>query len=114
MKRSMCPISGALEIIGDKWSLLIIRDLFLGKKRYMEFSQSPEGIPSSILAERLKRLEQNELIVKAKLPNTHHSGYQLTPKGEKLRPILLAFAEWGEEYIEDTISLSMILKMTDD
>lgn len=63
-KRSRCPITNALDIFGDKWSLLIIRDLVIGKRRYLEFLSSPEKIASNILAGRLKKLEATGLITR--------------------------------------------------
>ena len=67
--RSGCPIASMLDILGDKWSLLIARDMLLqGKKTFTDFSNSPEGIAPGILSSRLKWLEENELITKQKLP----------------------------------------------
>lgn len=62
--RSFCPISNVLDILGDKWTLLIIRDAFAGKKTYGEFQASPESIPTNILAERLKRLVTHDILKK--------------------------------------------------
>jgi len=62
--RSMCPVSCVLDLLGDKWTLLLVRDLLLGKGSYTEFQQSPEGIPTNILAERLKRLQLAGIIEK--------------------------------------------------
>ena len=56
-RRSQCPVACSLDLIGDRWTLLVVRDLFPGKSRFGDFASSPEGIPSNILAERLKRLE---------------------------------------------------------
>ena len=55
-KRSVCGVASILDLLGDKWTLLVVRDLLLGKQTYSEFQKSPEGIPTNILAERLKRL----------------------------------------------------------
>ena len=63
-KRSTCPVACTLDILGDKWTLLVIRDLFLGKKTYGDFQSSPEGIPTNILAERLKRLVEKGIVRK--------------------------------------------------
>ena len=60
--RSVCPIASTLDLVGDKWSLLIVRDLLIGKSRYGEFLKSPEGITTNILADRLRRMERTGLI----------------------------------------------------
>ncbi|MGB3145776.1 MAG: helix-turn-helix domain-containing protein [Maribacter sp.] len=88
--RSSCPVASALDIIGDKWSLLIIRDMLLGhKKTFKEISDSEEAIAPSILSARLKLLESFELITKRKLPdNLKENIYLLTEKGIALAPML--------------------------
>ena len=88
--RSSCPMASALDIIGDKWSLLIIRDMLLGqKKTFKEISDSDEAIAPSILSARLKLLESFELITKRKLPeNLKENIYLLTEKGISLAPLL--------------------------
>jgi len=67
--RSVCPITNSLDLLGDKWTLLIVRDLVLGKKQYQEFLFSPEGISTNILADRLKKLQKTGIIVM----KAHHS-----------------------------------------
>ena len=103
-RRSDCPISFALDTFGDKWSLLIIRDLmFKGKKYYGEFSQSDEKISTNILAERLERLETGGLISKARdSRNLSKYEYRLTPKGRDLLPVLLDVIAWSAKYDADT------------
>jgi len=98
-KRSTCPVSRTLDVLGDRWSLLVVRDLVRGKHRYAEFLESKEGIPTNILAERLKRLVAKG-IVKAQRYSDHppRVEYVLTPKGEDLRPIVRAMAEWGVQH----------------
>lgn len=102
--RSPCPISRTLDLIGDRWTLLIIRDMmFFNKQRFEEFLESPEGISTNILANRLKLLE--ELGLAQKQPYGSHSrrmNYQLTEKGESLRPVLKVMAAWGLKHIEET------------
>ena len=95
-KRSSCPISCALDILGDRWTLLVVRDLVLGKRRFAEFEASPEAIPTNILADRLKRLVGSG-IVSASRYSEHppRVEYALTPKGEDLRPMIRAMVEWG-------------------
>ena len=103
-KRSPCPIANTLDLVGDKWTLLIARDLlFFGKRQYSEFALSPEGIPSNILADRLKRMEQAGLIGKTPYQkNPVRYAYALTPKGADLKPVLLALIEWGNRHIPGT------------
>ncbi len=97
--RSSCPITNALDIFGDKWTLLIIRDLALGKRRYQEFKFSPEKIASNILAERLKRLQACVIVTRyAYQHNPVRYEYVLTKKGKTLRPILKAIVSWGFEH----------------
>lgn len=92
-----------LDIVGDKWTLIVIRDLLMGKKRYKDFMTSPEKIPTNILAERLKRLEAYGLIDKhTPNPKSHWAEYHLTPKGEGFIPVLQAMCKWGNQFIEDT------------
>lgn len=95
-RRSFCPVSCTLDIVGDRWTLLVIRDLVRGKHRYSEFASSPEGIPSNILADRLRRLRKMG-IVRTECYSAHppRLAYHLTEKGEDLRPIVRAMAEWG-------------------
>jgi len=103
LKRSLCPITNSLEIIGDKWTLIIIRDLFLGKRTYSEFQQSPEGIPTNILADRLKRLEATGIIGKRPYQDKPvRYEYKLTEQGEALSGVLKAVKDWGLKYINGT------------
>jgi DNA-binding HxlR family transcriptional regulator len=102
-RRSQCPVACTLDLIGDRWTLLLIRDLFLGKSRFAEFASSPERIPTNILAERLKRLEAAGLIEST--PYSEHPpryAYHLTPRGQELRPILDALAVWGLDQFPGT------------
>ncbi len=99
-KRSDCPVSCSLDIWGDKWSLLIIRDLLAAKKcTYGDFLKSPEGIATNILASRLLVLEENHIIVKREHPDSKAKVlYQLTPKGIDLLPVILEIGLWAEKY----------------
>lgn len=102
-RRSPCPVACTLDLIGDKWTLLVVRDLFCGKTRYREFLRSPEGIATNILADRLERLVQQKLV--ARRPNPSEPGYdlyELTERGKSLRPVLQAVAEWGLANIPKT------------
>lgn len=95
--RSGCPIASMLDIVGDKWSLLIVRDMLLqGKRTFKDFSASPEKIAPGILSSRLKWLEVNELITKQKLPdNQKENIYLLTQKGIELAPIITEIILWS-------------------
>ncbi len=95
--RSDCPISSTLDVIGDKWSLLVIRDMLLKhKKTFKEISDSDERIAPSILSARLKLLESYKLVSKTKLPeNKKENIYLLTQKGIRLTPIIIEFSLWG-------------------
>lgn len=108
--RSPCPVASLLDIVGDKWTLLVIRDLFLGKRRYGEFQSSPEAIPTNILAERLKRLEAAGLIKKEWYQdNPPRAEYFLTSRGADLGPVLRAMRVWGEKYIPGVVVPEIIV-----
>ena len=98
-RRSCCPVACTLDVLGDRWSLLVVRDLMRGKRRYAEFLDSPEGIPTNILADRLKRLVKKG-VIKSRRYSQHppRVEYELTAKGEDLRPIMRAMVEWGIRY----------------
>lgn len=111
-KRSPCPVACTLDILGDKWTLLVVRDLVMGKKTYSEFAQSPESIPTNILAERLKRLEAYGIIRKQQYQdNPVRYEYMLTDKGAGLRSVLLAMMKWGNEHIDGTLRPDEIQRM---
>lgn len=103
--RSICPVSCVLDILGDKWTILVVRDmLLLGKRRYSELLDSAENIPTNILADRLKRLEAASVL--AKMPyqeKPRRYEYRLTQKGEDLLPLIKELAVWGNKYIEGTM-----------
>lgn len=101
-KRSDCPLSCSLDVFGDKWSLLIIRDLMFRKKStYNDFLKSDEGIATNILASRLKGLEENGIIEKAVHPDSKAKIlYRLTQKGIDLLPIIMEVYIWSEKYYQ--------------
>jgi DNA-binding HxlR family transcriptional regulator len=101
--RSGCPISSALDVVGDKWSLLIIRDMLVKhKKTFKEMSDSYEKIAPSILSARLKLLESYKLIFKTKAPeNKKENIYLLTEKGIRLTPIIIEFSLWGDKWMRE-------------
>jgi DNA-binding HxlR family transcriptional regulator len=102
--RSTCAIANSLDIVGDKWSLLVVRDLLHGRHTYGELVNSPEGIPTNILAERLKRLEAAGILVGTPYQERPvRYRYTLTPKGKDLGQVLLAFVRWGKQYIPGTV-----------
>ena len=101
-RRSECPISSSLDILGDKWTLLVLRDLLGGKTRFGEFEKSPEAIPTNILADRLRRLEANGLATKVPIIDSKRFQYRITQKGRDLRPVLLELAAWGNRHLEAT------------
>jgi DNA-binding HxlR family transcriptional regulator len=89
-------VSRTLDVLGDRWSLLVVRDLMRGKRRFAEFLESKEGIPTNTLADRLKRLVRSG-IIESRQYSDHppRVEYVLTPKGEDLRPTVRAMADWG-------------------
>jgi DNA-binding HxlR family transcriptional regulator len=99
-KRSDCPVSNSLDIWGDKWSLLIIRDLMFAKEcTYGDFLKSDEGIATNILASRLQVLEETKVIAKLEHPDSKAKMlYRLTRKGIDLLPIMLEINLWAEKY----------------
>jgi len=102
-KRSACPVANLLEIFGDKWTLLVVRDLMMGKQTYKAFHESAEGIPTNILADRLKRLEKEKIIEKSKYQDRPvRYAYKLTQKGKDLGPALWSMVEWSNKYIPGT------------
>ena len=102
-RRSSCPVACALDIIGDKWTLLIIRDLFFGKSRYKEFQESGEGIPTNILADRLQQLENTGLVYRTPYQERPvRYEYHLTETGVSLGPVLKTIVNWANERIPGT------------
>ena len=101
--RCQCPISSALDIIGDKWTLLIIRDmLFAHKKTFTDFSSSAESIASNILSSRLKLLEEAGIIRKSKMEGNQKSNiYTLTAKGLGLLPVIAEITLWSDENVRE-------------
>jgi DNA-binding HxlR family transcriptional regulator len=103
-RRSPCPVACTLDVVGDRWSLVVVRDLLLhGPRRYGELLAAPEGIPTNILSERLKRLAA-EGIVEARAYSDHppRSEYALTERGRALGPVLKAMVEWGLRHVPGT------------
>jgi DNA-binding HxlR family transcriptional regulator len=103
-RRSDCAIAGSLDIVGDRWSLLIVRDLlFRGSLRYGDLAASHESIPTNTLADRLRRLEDAGIV--AREPYTNRPpryAYRLTEAGRALAPVLDALVTWGSTHIPGT------------
>jgi DNA-binding HxlR family transcriptional regulator len=100
--RSDCPISSALDVLGDKWSLLIIRDLIIhGPRTYSDFLLSPEHISTNILASRLSLLTHLKLIERTAPQVTRNNAYRVTKSGAALRPILQALGKWAGKHLSD-------------
>ncbi len=101
--RSNCPVAVSLDILGDKWTLLVVRDLWLGARRYSDFEISPERYPTNILADRLKRLVEHGLVEKtAYSERPQRFQYALTKKGKDALPILQAMRRWANHHYDDT------------
>jgi DNA-binding HxlR family transcriptional regulator len=111
-KRSDCPLSCSLDVFGDKWSLLIIRDLmFSNKCTYNDFLKSAEGIATNILASRLKGLEENGIIEKSAHPDSKAKIlYKLTPKGIDLLPIIMEVYIWADKYLNIPADIKAMIK----
>ena len=115
--RSGCPINLTLEVVGDKWSLLIIRDMIFGDRRHFRelLTKSEEGIASNILADRLKMLMQRGIITKAEDPShKQKSIYSLTAQGIELLPILAQMAVWGRKYLPVTEELGIRAQLLEE
>jgi len=116
-RRSYCPIGYVLDIVGDKWTLLIIRDILLfGKRTYGEFANSDEKIATNILADRLAILEEEGIVIKEK--DTEKGSryiYSITPKGKDLIPMMIEMLKWSATYDTDTrVPAMMVEKAKDD
>ena len=104
--RSPCAVACTLDLVGDKWSLLVVRDLLRGNVTYGALQNSPEGIPTNILADRLKKLEEAHLIAKsAYQEHPVRYAYELTENGKALNDVLLALVRWGKKHIPGTRTL---------
>lgn len=101
--RSRCAVACTLDLVGDKWSLLVVRDLFRGSATYGELQNSFEGIPTNILADRLRKLEEAGIIAKSAYQQRPvRYSYELTRKGKSLGDVLLAIVRWGKTHIPGT------------
>ena len=101
--RCDCPITSALDILGDKWILVIVKQMLLeGKQTFKDFTESDEAIATNILSSKLKLLEELELVRKTKLPNNKKTNlYLLTDKGLSLTPIIVELAVWSDDNLRE-------------
>jgi DNA-binding HxlR family transcriptional regulator len=101
--RSGCPIASTLDVVGDKWSMVILRDLLTGKRKFGEFLRSPERITTNVLTDRLTRMEANGLIERrAYSERPPRFEYLLTDKGAGLLPALQEISRWANQHIPGT------------
>ncbi|MEO8735617.1 MAG: helix-turn-helix domain-containing protein [Edaphobacter sp.] len=112
-RRSGCPVSISLDIFGDRWSLLIIRDLMVrGYRTFKEFQGSGEGIATNILADRLRKLEVAKIITaEADMTDGRIVNYRLTEKGIDLAPVLLELLIWGARHEETGAPCAVMVEM---
>ena len=101
-RRSECPIACSLDVLGDRWTLLVVRDLLDGKRRFRDFETSAEGIPTNILTDRLKRLVAAGLAERQQPEGSRRYEYVPTKRATDLRPVLIAVAKWGNTHIPNT------------
>ena len=101
-----CPVAQTLEIIGERWTILILRDLFRGPQRFQDLQESLAGVAPNILSDRLKTLEEHGLIQR-EFYSEHppRAAYALTRLGQELRPALRALAIWGAKHFDTTVRL---------
>ncbi len=103
-RRSTCPAACALDVAGDRWTLLVVRDLLRGRDTYSKLAASDEGIPTNILADRLRRMQEHGLIeARPYQERPVRYSYSLTEKGRDLGKVLAAVAQWGDKYIRGTV-----------
>ena len=115
--RSGCPINLTLEVLGDKWSLLVIRDMIFGNRRHFRelLTKSEEGIASNILADRLKRLVEQGIVTKADDPSHKQKAiFSLTEQGIELLPVLAQMSAWGFKYLPVSEELGIRAKLLDE
>lgn len=102
-QRSCCPLSSFLDLFGDRWTLLILRDIQCGKSLFKHFLASPEKIATNTLTDRLKRLVENGIVERVKSDDWKPSqAYALTARGKSLLPLLTDISDWGLKHIAQT------------
>lgn len=106
-RRSPCPLACGLDLFGDRWTLLVVRDLLFGAERFKDFAASPEHIPTNLLADRLNRLREHGIVEQvAAADGSRHPAYRLTTKGQALRPVLEAMRDWGLKWEKGTRAMA--------
>lgn len=113
--RSVCPVASTLDIVGDRWTLLVVRDLLAGKTRFGEFLRSPEKIATNVLTDRLVLLTQLGFV--RTMPASDRAGaveYALTSRGQSLQPVLEAIADWGLAHLPGTERRIIVPAARDD
>ena len=116
-RRSGCPINLTLEVVGDKWSLIIVRDIMFGGRRHFRelLTRSEEGIASNILADRLKTLLEQGIVSRAEDPTHKQKAiYSLTEKGVELLPVLAQMSVWGNKFLPVSEELSIRAQLLDE
>lgn len=105
-RRSPCPVACSLDLFGDRWTLLLVRDLLFGRSRFRDFASSPEGIPTNILSDRLDRLVESGVATRVPAADgSKRLAYKLTRKGRELAPIVAAIKDWGLRWERGTRAL---------
>jgi DNA-binding HxlR family transcriptional regulator len=115
-RRSDCPLSIALEVLGDRWTLLILRDLFFKRlATFREFQESGEGIATNILADRLKKLQEHEIIASRRSDSDARVvSYRPTKKGLDLLPAIIEMIVWAARYEDTAAPAKVVKRFTDD
>jgi DNA-binding HxlR family transcriptional regulator len=115
-RRSGCPVGISLDIVGDRWSLLIVRDLMVrGLRTFKDFREAGEGIATNILADRLKKLEAAGVIVARSEPaDARRAHYRLTEKGIDLAPVLMDLLLWGARYENTSTPRELVAQLQGD
>ena len=110
----ICPVSKAAELLGERWTLLIIRELVLGTTRFNDFQRALSQISPTLLTKRLQQLEEAGLLIRKTLPNQRRSEYHPTPASKELKPIILGLGEWGMRWArgqmnDDELDVEMLM-----
>jgi DNA-binding HxlR family transcriptional regulator len=105
-RKVRCPVASTLDLVGDRWTLLVVRDLLRGKTRFNELRESVEGIPASVLSDRLRVLERQGALVRRQYSDhPPRNEYLLTAKGHDLGVVVGALSQWGEKHAEHDLAL---------
>src|SRR6478609_9628046 len=100
----MCPISKAAEILGERWTILIIRELLLGSNRFSDLQRALSQISPTLLTKRLNQLQDCGLVIRKTLPKQKRTEYHLTPPGRELLPVVVSLGEWGMKWARGQMS----------